>query len=194
MSVEVDISKTMMSINEVESTTTFVTMKEDAVKDIIRIDTTEVPSTPMTVTLDEVLLVLRSKRPIEDTAQYTEHSPKISKTIDDCVDSTFMVPAAKETSAPSQAEERTAKSDTIDRKCTTQMKATVTEEKMPTTKRKKKRPKIQTYFGVMRMDPWHMHFFLMATMGIKMRHTTECRLSGVTIQIALACRKVNFTI
>ena len=139
MSVEVDISKTMTSINEVESTTKFVTMKEDAVKDIIRIDTTEVPSTPMTVTLDKVLLVLRSKRPIEDTAQYTEHSPKISKTIDDCVDSTFMVPAAKETSAPSQAEERTAKSDAIDRKCTTQIKATVTEEKMPTTKRAKKK-------------------------------------------------------
>ncbi len=139
-SVEVDISKTMTSINEVESTTTFVTMKEDAVKDIIRIDTTEVPSTPMTVTLDEVLLVLRSKRPIEDTAQYTEHSPKISKTIDDCVDSTFMLPAAKETSAPSQAEERT-KSDIIERKCIIQMKATVTEEKMPTTKRPKKETK-----------------------------------------------------
>ena len=131
ISVEVDISKTMTSSNEVESTTTFVTMKEDAVKDIIRIDTTEVPSIPMTVTLDEVLLVLGSKRPIElDAAQYTEHSPKISKTNDDCVDSTFMVPAAKETSAPSQAEDRTAKSDTIERKCTTQMQATVTEEKM----------------------------------------------------------------
>ena len=152
ISVEVDISKTMTSSNEVESTTTFVTMKEDAVKDIIRIDTTEVPSIPMTVTLDEVLLVLGSKRPIElDAAQYTEHSPKISKTNEDCVDSTFMVPAAKETSAPSQAEDRTAKSDTIERKCTTQMQATVTEEKMmmPTKRapvKKKKATKDTTLF------------------------------------------------
>jgi len=110
-------------------------------------------SVPMTVTVDEVLLVLGgSKRPIKlDAAQYTEHSPKILKTNNDCVDLMFMVPAAKETSAPSQA-----------------------------------------YFGVMRKEPWHMHCFLMATTGSKMRHTTECRRSGATIQIALACRKVSF--
>jgi len=71
----------------------------------------------------------------------TEHAAQDTKIIDDCVDSTFMLPAAKETSAPSQAEERTAKSDIIERKCIIQMKATVTEEKMPTTKRPKKETK-----------------------------------------------------
>ena len=75
----------------------------------------------------------QSKRP-------TEHAAQDTKIIDDCVDSTFMLPAAKETSAPSQAGERT-KSDIIERKCIIQMKATVTEEKMPTTKRPKKETK-----------------------------------------------------
>ena len=157
ISVEVDIPNNITSSKEVESNTTFVTMKEDAVKDIIRINTTEVPSVPMTVTVDEVLLVLGgSKRPIElDAAQYTEHSPKILKTNNDCVDLIFMVPAAKETSAPSQAEDRIAKSDTFERKCTTQMQAavteeTVTEEKLPAksapVKKKTKATKDTTLF------------------------------------------------
>jgi len=157
ISVEVDIPNNITSSKEVESNTTFVTMKEDAVKDIIRINTTEVPSVPMTVTVDEVLLVLGgSKRPIKlDAAQYTEHSPKILKTNNDCVDLMFMVPAAKETSAPSQAEDRIAKSDTFERKCTTQMQAavteeTVTEEKLPVksapVKKKTKATKDPTLF------------------------------------------------
>ncbi len=130
--VAVDKSKIMMSINVVENSTT---MKDDTLKDNIARDMTEVPSTPMTVMVDEVLLVLASKRPMEDPTQDTEHRLKTSKLIDECVDSTFMVPDAKEASAPSQAEEGPTKSDTIDeRNCTTQTKATVTEEKMPTTK------------------------------------------------------------
>ena len=73
-------------------------------------------------------------------ASVPQSTAQDTKIIDDCVDSTFMLPAAKETSAPSQAEEST-KSDIIERKCIIQMKATVTEEKMPTTKRPKKETK-----------------------------------------------------
>ena len=79
ISVEVDKSKPMMPIKEVESTT-FVTMDKDAVKDNIQIDTTEKPTTTlMLVTLDEVR---GSKRTIEDTAQDAQqHSPKTLKNI-----------------------------------------------------------------------------------------------------------------
>ena len=95
---------------------TFVTMEKDAVKDIIQIGTTEVPTTtPMLVALDEV--VRGSKRPIEDTAQDTQHSPKASKNSEDFVDSaTFMLPAAHESSASLQPEQRTATLNTIEKK------------------------------------------------------------------------------
>ena len=109
ISVEGDNSKPMLPI-------TFVTMEKDAVKDDIQIGTTEVPTTtPMLVALDEV--VRGSKRPIEDTAQDTQHSPKASKNSEDFVDSaTFMLPAAHESSASLQPEQRTATLNTIEKK------------------------------------------------------------------------------
>ena len=196
ISVEVDNSKPMMPIKEVESTT-FATMEKDALKDIIQIGTTEVPTTtPILVTLDEMLLVRGSKRPIEDTAQDTQHSPKTTKNIEDFVDSaTVMLPAAQDPSAQSQAEQRTATLDTIERKRTTEMKAKVMVEKMPTTKSATKKPKATKDTNLF----WsHAHgslaygLFLTATKRNRMPHTTDCRQSGVTIQIALASRQVSF--